>query len=77
MVLLIQSASLARYKVAEAIRVTFERRKTHALPNALPGPPAEWQKPYEALARECGLSGKVDAAFEILRMFTEPIVGGW
>ena len=36
MVLLIQSATLARNKVTEAIRVTFERRETHALPNVLP-----------------------------------------
>jgi len=68
---------LTNDKVAEAIRGTIERRKTHALPNTLPVPPTEWQKPYEALARECRLSGRVEAAFEILRMFTEPIVGGW
>jgi hypothetical protein len=74
MVLLIQFATLVPNKVTEAIRVTFERRKTHTLPNALPLPPAEWQKPYEALARECGLSGSVEDAFEVLRMFTEPIV---
>lgn len=75
MVLLIQSATLDRNKVSEAIRVTFERRKTHALPNALSAPPAEWQKPYEALARECGLSGKVEGAFETLRTFAESIAG--
>src|SRR6266481_6384846 len=57
MVLLIQSETLANHKIAEAIRVTFERRKTHSLPKTLPIPPAEWQRPYEALARECGLSG--------------------
>jgi len=67
MVLLIQSATtLDRTKVTEAIRVTFERRKTHALPNVLPVPPADWQKPYESLARECGLSGQVEDAFAIL-----------
>jgi hypothetical protein len=75
MVLLIQSATLDRNKVTEAIRVTFERRKTHPLPNALPAPPAEWQKPYEALARECGLSGQAEGAFETLRRFAESIAG--
>jgi hypothetical protein len=45
MVLLIQSATLDRNKVIEAIGVTFERRKTHALPNVLPVPPSDWQKP--------------------------------
>ena len=76
MVLLIESATLARNKVAEAIRVTFERRNTHTLPNMLPAPPAEWQKPYQALARECGLSGEVKDAFHILQTFAGPIVGG-
>lgn len=73
MALLIQSASLDRNKVVEAIRVTIERRKTHALPNALSAPPAEWQKPYESLARECGLSGKAEGAFETLRAFAESL----
>jgi Nucleotidyl transferase AbiEii toxin, Type IV TA system len=75
MVLLIQSGTLTHDKVAEAIRVTFERRRTHALPNSLPVPPIEWQKPYEALARECGLSGPVEDAFSVLEMFAESILG--
>ena len=75
MVLLIQSATLARNKVTEAIRVTFERRQTHSLPNTLPVPPAEWQNPYRALARECDLSGQVEDAFAVLQMFMESILG--
>ena len=74
MVLLIQSGTLTNDKVAEAIRVTFERRKTHASRNALPLPPAQWQKPYEALARECGISGQVEDAFTVLRIFLKPIL---
>jgi hypothetical protein len=74
MVLLIQSGTLTNEKVAEAIRVTFERRRTHALPNTLPVPPAEWQNPYRALARECDLSGQVEDAFAVLQMFIEPIL---
>ena len=66
MVLLIHSGTLGEAQVAEAIRVTFDRRGTHAVPNLLPQPPTDWQKPYEALAKECGLSGAVDSAFAIL-----------
>ena len=47
MVLLIQSGTLGRNKISQAIRITSERRKIHTLPDALPLPPAEWQKPYE------------------------------
>jgi len=36
MVLLIHSATLDRDRVTEAIRVTFERRKTHPLPKCAP-----------------------------------------
>jgi hypothetical protein len=75
MVLLIQSGTMANDKVAEAIRVTIERRKTHALPNTLRMPPSEWQKPYKALASECGLSGQVEDAFAVLQMFMESILG--
>jgi Nucleotidyl transferase AbiEii toxin, Type IV TA system len=66
MVLLIQSGTLARAKVAEAIRLTFDRRGTHAVPNPLPEPPTDWQKPYDVLAKECGLSRAIDGAFAIL-----------
>ena len=66
MVLLIHSGTLAKAKVAEAIRVTFDRRGTHAVPNLLPQPPKDWQKPYDALAKECGLSGGIGGAFTIL-----------
>src|SRR5271156_4010117 len=66
MVLLIQSGTMAKAKVGEAIRVTFDRRRTHAEPKVLPEPPTDWQKPYDALAKECGLSGAIDDAFAIL-----------
>ena len=74
MVLLIQSATLVHNTITEAIRVTFERRKTHSLPDRLSVPPAEWQKPYRALARECGLIGQVEDAFEIVRTFTKLVL---
>ena len=45
---------MGKAKVAEAIRITFDRRGTHAVPTALPQPPTGWQKPYDALAKECG-----------------------
>ena len=66
MVLLIQSGTLAKAKVSEAIRITFGRRGTHAVPNVLPPPPTNWGKPYDALAKECGLSRAVDEAFGTL-----------
>lgn len=66
MVLLIQSATLAKSKIAEAIHVTFDRRGTHLLPKTLLKPPTDWKKPYDALAKECGLSEGVDGSFATL-----------
>jgi Nucleotidyl transferase AbiEii toxin, Type IV TA system len=63
MVLLIESGTMAKDKVGEAVRITFDLRKTHDLPKVLPHPPTEWQEPYDALAKECGLSGGIDGAF--------------
>jgi len=47
-----------------ALHLTFERRNTHTLPNTLDAPPQQWQIPFEALARECGLETKIDVVFE-------------
>jgi hypothetical protein len=74
MILLIQSRTLKSDNVREAVRITFDRRKTHLLPSVLPAPPAEWQRPYQALALECGLSGLVEDAFTNLCAFTEAIL---
>src|SRR5271168_3643539 len=71
MVLLIQSATLDHDRVTEAIRITFDRRGTHSAPNVVPQPPADWQRPYGALARECNLSGQLEDAFASLREFME------
>jgi len=69
MVLLIQSGTLTTTKVAEAIRVTFDRRETHAMPKMLPPPPSDWKEPYHALAKECGLLGTSGDAFAILAVY--------
>jgi hypothetical protein len=63
MVLLIQSGTLDKAQVGEAFRLTFDRRGTHTLPKALLHPPIDWQKPFEALAKECRLSEGIDSAF--------------
>ena len=69
MVLLIQSGTMAIAKVAEAIRVTLDRRRTHTLPKTLLHPSTDWRKPFEALAKECRLSEGMDDAFVALEKF--------
>ena len=60
---------MAIAKVAEAIRVTFDRRRTHTLPKTLLHPSTDWRKPFEALAKECRLSEGIDDAFVALEKF--------
>lgn len=52
--------------VKKAIDATFKRRNTHAVPESLKPPPAEWKNSYAALARQCALVEDLDAAFELL-----------
>ncbi len=70
LVLLISSASLDPKLVLMAIRATFSRRATHAIPRTLEPAPEAWRAPYAALAGECGLSqADIDVAFNILTIY--------
>jgi hypothetical protein len=67
--LLIEDGQLDPEKCANALRLTFERRDTHLLPTALDAPSPNWQTPFEALAKECGLQPDLAATFERVRAF--------
>lgn len=54
MLLLIRLNSLALPTLREALRQTFARRKTHALPEHLLKPPAEWEKPFRLCQKNAG-----------------------
>lgn len=67
MVLLVASSpKMDLALVRKAIDATFNRRKTHPVPESLKAPPAEWKSSYAALARQCGLSEDLDEAFKLL-----------
>lgn len=42
-------------QVLQALRMTFERRRTHDLPQRLPDPPASWVERFVQEAEACGL----------------------
>ena len=69
MVLLIRSGKLDKMKTAAAVRATFAKRRTHAVPAELDPPPAEWGGVFAALAKECGLAMKIDEGFAVVREF--------
>jgi hypothetical protein len=69
MVLLIQSGTLNLAATVEALRGTFDRRATHAIPAALEPPPPNWSTPFERMADECHLDHSVSKAFTELSRF--------
>ncbi len=72
--LLFRSGELDRRRVLEALHLTFERRRTHELPEVLPLPPADWQIPFAALSMECGLPTDLNAACVDLQAFFDLVL---
>jgi len=67
LVLLVDSGLLDPESVRCSLRATFETRSTHPLPPRLPQPPADWEEPFSALARDVGLPVEtVEAALDLL-----------
>ena len=67
--LLVGSGELNRERVLDALRLTFDRRRTHELQAELPSPPADWQRPFEALAQECGLPNDIAEVFANVKRY--------
>lgn len=74
--LLIGSGGLATDRATDALRMTFDRRKTHLLPSELLKPPLEWQRRFQALAEECQLPADIDVVFAEVQAFFNRIAGG-
>jgi hypothetical protein len=73
---LLINGRLDQQRVANALRLTFARRQTHALPASLSTPPEAWQTSFRALAEESGLDLDITTVFERVRKFFENAVGG-
>lgn len=67
LVLLINSGSLGAAKVLDAIAKTFDRRKSHTLPDTLEAPPVTWRDRFGIMAKECNLPQEIDGAFKLLQ----------
>lgn len=64
MILLARIRTFNLTTLKEALGLVFKIRNTHSLPFTINPPPAEWQLPFDKLARECALSLSLDNAFE-------------
>ncbi len=59
----------------QAMRMTFESRRTHPLPDRLPAPPSSWAAPYRRIAEETGLPfSTLQEGWEAARIFLQPVL---
>ena len=72
--LLVESGGLVEERIQEAVRLTFQRRGTHAFPMSLLAPPADWTKRFDSLAEECRLPKSMDAVFDQVRAYVEAVL---
>ena len=64
LVLLIELQAMSPTRIHVAVATTFARRGTHAVPTDLAPPPSAWEKPFTALAAECGIAHPLTSAYE-------------
>jgi len=74
MVLLIGKCNLDPVRLRDAIVKTFNRRKTHEVPDELQDPPETWVERYKKMALECGLSGDMYSAINTIREFYKTVI---
>lgn len=66
LLLLIDRTRMDTGRLRDAVRATFQRRKTHGIPTRLAPLPASWSAPVAALASECGLTPDLQAQFGLV-----------
>ena len=69
LVLLIDSKALDAERLQRAIKDTFKRRKTHAIPAALEAPPQFWKPTFERMADECKIDPDIEMQFQKVQTF--------
>ena len=74
LLLLIRTGEVHRAQLAEAVRMTFDRRKTHVIPSTLVPPPESWEGQFRALATECGLTSGMEDSFREVEGFLAQIL---
>jgi predicted nucleotidyltransferase component of viral defense system len=62
-------------RLEDAIAETFSDRDGEP-PKSLPQPPDDWRVPYRKLANEVGLDPEIEAAYQLVRRWIDPLVSG-
>jgi hypothetical protein len=61
-------------RLRAALQAVFAGRGAHALPSALPAPPADWGPPYRRLATEVGLAPDLATGHALAAAFLDPVL---
>jgi hypothetical protein len=69
MALLIGEGRLDPRRTAQALRATYAHRETHPFAADMPQPPQNWERPFAALAAECGWAGDMATAHASVHKF--------
>jgi hypothetical protein len=73
LLLLARTGDVRQPQLAEAVSMTFDRRKTHPVPTIPPPPPESWETAFQELAAECGLPLGLGDGFAEVRSFFDPL----
>ena len=74
LLLLVRTGEVRQPQLAEALRMTFDRRKTHTIPSTLVPPPESWDGQFRALATDCGIASGMDDCFHEVQTFLAPVL---
>jgi hypothetical protein len=75
--LLATAQALDAKSLRAALEQTFTFRKTHPLPSSVPAPPAAWEAPYAAMAREDQLPwATLGDVTKAVQTFLDPLLAG-
>jgi hypothetical protein len=71
---LLLNESIDREELRTMLQTTFETRRTHAVPAALPPPPPEWRVPYARLADGLPVPRDLDASYVFAKDQLTPLL---
>lgn len=66
LVLLADIRDIRPSRLKAALKKIFRVRNTHDLPSHLHEPPDAWEKPFHALAEDCGIDASIQKAFSVV-----------
>ena len=75
-VVIANTSGIDAARLAEAITVIFARRAEHAVPSAVPAPPAEWATPWRRLARDVPATDDIAEGYRTAVELFGPILDG-